>query len=51
MSAKPAEALAAVQADLEFFQEESRSVIVAVLDGWRNPPVIRKLIAAGRGSA
>ena len=33
-----------------FFQEEARSIIVAVLDGRRNPPVIRKLIAARRSS-
>jgi hypothetical protein len=34
-----------------FFQEQARSIIVAVLDGRRNPPVIRKLIAARRRSA
>ena len=33
-----------------FFQEQKRSVIVAVLDGRRNPRVIRKLIAARRRS-
>jgi hypothetical protein len=34
-----------------FFQEEARSVIVAVLDGRRNPQVIRKLITARKRSA
>lgn len=34
-----------------FFQEQARSIIVAVLDGRRNPPAIRKLIAARRRSA
>ncbi len=31
-----------------FFQEEARSIIVAVLDGRRNPRVIRKLVTARR---
>lgn len=28
-----------------FIQEETRSIILAVLDGWRNPKVIRELVA------
>ena len=31
-----------------FFQEEKRSIVVAVLDGRRNPRIIRKLVAARR---
>ena len=33
-----------------FFQEEARSIIVAVLDGRRHPLAIRKLIAVRRRS-
>ena len=34
-----------------FIQEEGRSIILAVLDGRRNPRVIRKLITTRRKSA
>ena len=36
---------------LYFFQEEDRSVVIAVLDGRRDPRDIRKLVRARRRSA
>ena len=34
-----------------FFQEEARSIVLAVLDGRRNPRILRRIVTARRKSA